>query len=244
MPKGTNYSLDEIDSLLDLIEDELPISATLWENIQKSHLSRYPDQRRGVDSIKRKFKELYSKRVKTGDPNCPQEVRRAKQLRHQIVESMNASDLNTVVAGSEEQGSESGDDASSLGEHDNVGSDVVVAHRPRRSSAEVDDEEVEEDDDLIAEVVDEGAGDLAPKGGGQVKTTLRRRLWLNFRHVHYQEHPLLLVLPLLVKGNDVVTRTLDAVPQSILPQFHGHEIDSVVSVTNHQRDALGTKSAR
>ena len=169
MPKGTNYSLEEIDSLLDLIEDELPISATLWENIQKSHLSRYPEQRRGVDSIKRKFKELYSKRVKTGDPNCPQEVRRAKRLRHQIVESMNASDLNTVVAGSEEQGSESGDDASSLGEHDNVGSDVVVAHRPRRSSAEVDDEEEEEDDnDLFAEVVDEGAGgagDLAPAGG-------------------------------------------------------------------------------
>jgi hypothetical protein len=169
MPKGTNYSLDEIDSLLDLIEDELPISATLWENIQKSHLSRYPDQRRGVDSIKRKFKELYSKRVKTGDPNCPQEVCRAKRLRHQIIESMNASDLNTVVAGSEEQGSESGDDASSLGEHDNVGSDVVVAHRPRRSSAEVDDEEEEEDDnDLFAEVVDEGAGgagDLAPAGG-------------------------------------------------------------------------------
>ena len=169
MPKGTNYSLEEIDSLLDLIEDELPISATLWENIQKSHLSRYPEQRRGVDSIKRKFKELYSKRVKTGDPNCPQEVRRAKRLRHQIIESMNASDLNTVVAGSEEQGSESGDDASSLGEHGNVGSDVVVAHRPRRSSAEVDDEEEEEDDnDLFAEVVDEGAGgagDLAPAGG-------------------------------------------------------------------------------
>jgi hypothetical protein len=79
---------------------------------------------------------------------------------------MNASDLNTVVAGSEEQGSESDGDVSTLlGEHDNIGSDVVVAHRPRRSSAEVDDEEVEEDDDLIAEVVDEGAGDLAPTGG-------------------------------------------------------------------------------
>jgi len=166
MPKGTNYSLEEIDSLLDLIEDELPISATLWENIQKSHLSRYPDQRRGVDSIKRKFKELYSKRVKTGDPNCPQEVRRAKRLRHQIVESMNASDLNTVVAGSEEQGSESGDDLSSvLGEHDNVGSDVVVAHRTRRSSAELDDVEEEDDDDLVAEVVDEVVGDLGATGG-------------------------------------------------------------------------------
>ena len=165
MPKGTNYSLEEIDSLLDLIEDELPISATLWENIQKSHLSRYPDQRRGVDSIKRKFKELYSKRVKTGDPNCPQEVRRAKRLRHQIVESMNASDLNTVVAGSEEQGSESGDDLSSvLGEHDNVGSDVVVAHRTRRSSAEVDDVEEEDDDDVIAEAVEEVVGDLEPTG--------------------------------------------------------------------------------
>ena len=125
-----------------------------------------------MDSIKRKFKELYSKRVKTGDPNCPQEVRRAKRLRHQILESMNASDLNTVVAGSEEQGSESGDDASSLlGEHDNVVSDVVVAHRPRRSSTgEVDDEEEEEDiNDLIAEVVDEGAGDLAPTGGGRCR---------------------------------------------------------------------------
>jgi hypothetical protein len=166
MPKGTNYSLEEIDSLLDLIEDELPISATLWENIQKSHLSRYPDQRRGVDSIKRKFKELYSKRVKTGDPNCPQEVRRAKRLRHQIVESMNASDLNTVVAGSEEQGSESGDDLSSvLGEHDNVGSDVVVARRTRRSSAELDDVEEEDDDDLVAEVVDEVVGDLGATGG-------------------------------------------------------------------------------
>jgi len=166
MPKGTNYSLEEIDSLLDLIEDELPISSTLWDNIQKSHLSRYPDQRRGVDSIKRKFKELYSKRVKTGDPNCPQEVRRAKRLRHQIVESMNASDLNTVVAGSEEQGSESGDDLSSvLGEHDNVGSDVVVAHRTRRSSAELDDVEEEDDDDLVAEVVDEVVGDLGATGG-------------------------------------------------------------------------------
>ncbi len=81
---------------------------------------------------------------------------------------MNASDLNTVVAGSEEQGSESGDDDASslLGEHDNVGSDAVVIHRPRRSSAEGGDKEEEEDDnDLIAEAVDEGAGDLAPTGG-------------------------------------------------------------------------------
>ena len=115
-----------------------------------------------------------------------------------MFESMNASDLNTVVAGSEEQGSESGDDVSSLlGEHDNVGSDVVVAHRTRRSSAEVDDVEEEDDDDLIAEVVDKVVGDLAPTGG-QVKTTMWRRLRLNFRH----ENPLLLVvLPLLVKGN-------------------------------------------
>ena len=78
---------------------------------------------------------------------------------------MNASDLNTVVAGSEEESSESGDDASSLGEHGNVGSDVVVAHRPRRSSAEVDDVEEEEDDNLIAEIVDKDVGDLAPTGG-------------------------------------------------------------------------------
>ena len=79
---------------------------------------------------------------------------------------MNASDLNTVVAGLEEPGSESGDDVSSLlGEHDNVDSDVVVAHRTRRSSAEVDDMEEEDNNDFIAEVVDEVIGDLAPTGG-------------------------------------------------------------------------------
>ncbi len=40
MPKGTNYSMEEVDNLLDLIKDILPLSTTQWEEIAKHHLSR------------------------------------------------------------------------------------------------------------------------------------------------------------------------------------------------------------
>jgi hypothetical protein len=45
MPKGTNYSMEEVDTLLDLIEDILPLTTTQWEEIAKHHLSRYPDKK-------------------------------------------------------------------------------------------------------------------------------------------------------------------------------------------------------
>jgi hypothetical protein len=71
MQKGTNYSLDEVDNLLELINEVLPLSATQWENIAKHHMSKYPNRKSSVDSIKWKFKfkELHSKKIPTGDPN-------------------------------------------------------------------------------------------------------------------------------------------------------------------------------
>ena len=94
MRKGSNYSQEEMENFLDLVEEILPMSQSAWERIAELHSSRYPDLKRTVDSLKRKFKELHSKKVPTGDPVCPPAVRRAKQLRHIIIDKMDASDLN------------------------------------------------------------------------------------------------------------------------------------------------------
>jgi hypothetical protein len=68
-------------------------------------LSRYPDQQRGIDSLKRKFKELHNKKVPTGDPLCPPSVHRAKHLKYIIIDKMDASDLNEECdSGVEEDG--------------------------------------------------------------------------------------------------------------------------------------------
>ncbi len=65
MPKGITYSQEEVDNFLDELE-----------RVAEIHLSRYPDQQRSVDSLKRKFKELHNKKIPTGDPLCPPAVRR------------------------------------------------------------------------------------------------------------------------------------------------------------------------
>ncbi len=58
MPKGFSYSTEEVDSFLDHLEEYLPISVTAWERVAEVHLTWYPNLKRSVDSLKRKFKEL------------------------------------------------------------------------------------------------------------------------------------------------------------------------------------------
>ena len=122
MPRGANFSREELDSFLDSVKDILPLSTTLWESVAETHLARYPDKGRTVDSLKRKFKELHIKRIPTGDPHCPPAVRRAKQLRNAIIELMDGSDLNSPARGTRTDatgmGGESGE--SSAGSDDNA----------------------------------------------------------------------------------------------------------------------------
>jgi hypothetical protein len=44
MPKGINYSSEELDCFLDAVEDLLPISSTAWGHVAKIHMARYPDK--------------------------------------------------------------------------------------------------------------------------------------------------------------------------------------------------------
>ncbi len=63
MPRGANFSREELDSFLDSVEDILPLSTTQWESVVETHMARYPDKGRTVDSLKRNFKELHIKRI-------------------------------------------------------------------------------------------------------------------------------------------------------------------------------------
>ena len=78
---GANFTAAELDCFLDTVEEVMPLSATHWENVAATHLSRYPETGRNVGSLKRKFKEIHSRRVSTGDPNCPPAVRQQNASR-------------------------------------------------------------------------------------------------------------------------------------------------------------------
>ena len=107
--RGANFTAAELDCFLDTIEEVMPLSATHWENIAATHLSRYPETGRNVGSLKRKFKELHNRRVSTGDPSCPPAVRRAKRLKQAIIDLMDGTDLNS------EEGGDAADDSSMPG---------------------------------------------------------------------------------------------------------------------------------
>ena len=78
--RGAGYCQIEIDSLLDLLEEHLPLSTTEWERIEHLHRCRFPAEDRTQESLKRKFQDLYRTKAPTGDPNIPNDVRRAKEI--------------------------------------------------------------------------------------------------------------------------------------------------------------------
>ncbi len=65
------------------------------DRVAELHLLQYPDLIWTVDSLKRKFKELHNTKIPTGDPLCPPAVRRAKCLRIEIINRLDALDLNS-----------------------------------------------------------------------------------------------------------------------------------------------------
>ena len=152
MPRGANFSREELDSFLDSVEDILPLSTTQWESVLEIHSARYPDKGRTVDSLKRKFKELHIKRIPTGDPHCPPAVRRAKQLRNAIIEMMDGTDLNSPARGG---GQESGECSG--------GSDDDNDNQDDEERSYVDDAPIEAIDSSEATTSDAPTGEEAPR---------------------------------------------------------------------------------
>ena len=77
--RGLAFRKEELDFFLDLMEDVLPISLMEWEDVEQRHQEKYGTNDCTKETLKRKFQNLYLKRMPTGDPTCPLEVRRAKK---------------------------------------------------------------------------------------------------------------------------------------------------------------------
>ena len=89
-----NYS-EEVEFLLDCIEIVLPIGEEDWSRVLESHNGTYPERKRDVLSIRRKFQKLYRKTGGTGNPTCHKNVREARRIRNLIIEKADAGNLTS-----------------------------------------------------------------------------------------------------------------------------------------------------
>mmetsp|Transcript_52916 Transcript_52916/g.154177 ORF Transcript_52916/g.154177 Transcript_52916/m.154177 type:complete len:344 (-) Transcript_52916:27-1058(-) len=109
--RGGNFTRDEIDSLLDSVEEVMPIGMDEWALVERRHMASYPDRNRTKESLRRKFQLLYLSKQPTGRPECPPEVRRAKSLQYAIREKAEVSS-----AGSESEPSPSAENDEAEGQ--------------------------------------------------------------------------------------------------------------------------------
>jgi len=92
MSRGRGFTVAEIDSLLEIIDDVLPIGPNDWDRVTERHCTFYPGLGRTRESLQRKFASLYNHKKPTGDPSCPVYVRNAKHIFKRIKEAMDLSD--------------------------------------------------------------------------------------------------------------------------------------------------------
>ena len=122
MSRGRGFTVAEIDCLLEIIDDVLPIGPNDWDRVTERHCTFYPGLGRTRESLRRKFASLYNHKKPTGDPSCPVYVRNAKHIFERIKEAM---DLSDGEGGGVGGGEDEGDDEE--GEEDG---DVAVPQLP------------------------------------------------------------------------------------------------------------------
>jgi hypothetical protein len=53
--RGYKFTTQEIESLLDVIEENIPIGDPNWEQVWDRHMVRYPKKEQTAESLRRKF---------------------------------------------------------------------------------------------------------------------------------------------------------------------------------------------
>ena len=96
---GQRLSKTETETLLDLVEEQLPLSGEDWDVLCNAYNERHPNPGQLGEGLRKKFATLWKKKVKTGDPSCPEEVRRAKRIKRNLYEQADMSDLEETGAG-------------------------------------------------------------------------------------------------------------------------------------------------
>ena len=93
-----SYSNSQVESLLDLMEQYLPVGTQEWEYIANEYSSAHPRPLRDVASLRRKFNTLAKKKTPTGNPSCPPFVRRAKKIFNALIDKCGVAPHGTSTA--------------------------------------------------------------------------------------------------------------------------------------------------
>jgi hypothetical protein len=112
--RGLKFTIRELESLVETIEELVPIGNTEWERVWDRHVALYPEQDRTVESLKWKFQEMVRAKIKTGDPNMPPHICCAKRAYFAIVKKTDGS----TGGGSDDSFLEAVDNDSSAGEEE------------------------------------------------------------------------------------------------------------------------------
>lgn len=90
--RGPGFTQAELDSVLELLDEYLPVSRDEWEVVLRKHEKRFPEKSRTVESLRRKFASLYRNKLPTGHPQMPEEVQKAKHIRLRMTERTDVTD--------------------------------------------------------------------------------------------------------------------------------------------------------
>lgn len=90
--RGSGFSQTEVDRLLHHVDCLKPLCREEWDGVLAAHTNEFPEENRTVDSLKRKFASLHRRKIPTGDPLCPDDVRRAKRIRYAMTERADVGD--------------------------------------------------------------------------------------------------------------------------------------------------------
>lgn len=92
------FSIGDMEAIMDVIEQILPLGPGKWEQVADTHVTLYQEAKRDVSSLRCNFQSLYNLQVPTGNPQCPPHVRHAKRACVRIEERAN---LTYLAEGSE-----------------------------------------------------------------------------------------------------------------------------------------------
>ena len=67
-------------SLLQLLQDKKPIGQEDWQEVTNIHAANFPNEGRDMQSLRRKFNALRNKKMGTGNPIIPPDVKMAKEI--------------------------------------------------------------------------------------------------------------------------------------------------------------------
>ncbi|KAJ2975528.1 hypothetical protein NUW54_g11718 [Trametes sanguinea] len=97
-PQGsTNFSTADLDTLLKLVEKHMPYGMNGWKRVCDEY-NEYAlvniRPKRDARALRQKYYRLVNSKKPTGDPDCPDEVRRAKRLEREIEERVHYGVIN------------------------------------------------------------------------------------------------------------------------------------------------------